>query len=82
MITTGFTKVLRSAEDSRFPSGNVDGCYYNYPDVDLNEYGGRDGALHLYFLENFRSNPRNLVAVKRRWDPANIFHSSQSIPTS
>jgi len=69
-------------DPDRDPSGNVDGCYYNYPDVDLNEYGGRDGALHLYFLENFRSNPRNLVAVKRRWDPANIFHSSQSIPTS
>lgn len=64
------------------PGQNVDGCYYNYPDVDLNDHGGRDGALHLYFLDNFRRNPRNLAAVKQRWDPADIFHSAQSIPTS
>jgi FAD/FMN-containing dehydrogenase len=68
-------------DPDRDHSGTVDGCYYNYPDVDLNAYGGRDGALHLYFLDNFRRNPRNLVAVKKRWDPADVFHSAQSIPT-
>ena len=62
------------------PSNTVYGCYYNYPDVDLNDIVGRDGALWLYFLDNFANNERNLVKVKRRWDPNNIFRSKQSIP--
>ncbi|NER39533.1 MAG: FAD-binding protein [Oscillatoria sp. SIO1A7] len=60
--------------------GLFEGCYYNYPDVDLNAYGGRDGALTLYFLDNYEKNPRNLVKIKRRWDPNNFFHNAQSIP--
>jgi FAD/FMN-containing dehydrogenase len=64
------------------PSGTVAGCYYNYPDDVLGTHstGTVDDALWLYFLDNFRSNPRNLVAVKRRWDPADVFHHAQSIP--
>ena len=58
------------------PTGNVDGCYYNYPDVDLNDLVGTEGALKLYFLENLDS----LKAVKRRWDPNNYFNHAQSIP--
>jgi hypothetical protein len=64
------------------PSGTVAGAYYNYPDNVLGTHatGDVDDALWLYFLDNFRNNQRNLVAVKRRWDPANIFHHAQSIP--
>ena len=80
--TAVYAKTGGVPDPDRDPEQNVDGCYYNYPDVDLNDHGGRDGALHLYFLDNFRRNPRNLVAVKQRWDPADIFHSAQSIPTS
>jgi len=60
----------------------VDGCYYNYPDTALgsHEHGDADRALWLYFLGNFRSNPRNLVKVKQRWDPDDYFHHAQSIP--
>lgn len=57
------------------PTNNVDGCYYNYPDVDLNIPNGRDAALQLYFGNNL---PK-LRAVKQRWDPNNYFNSSQSI---
>lgn len=62
-------------DPARDKTGTVDGCYYNYPDVHL----GSD-ALWLYFLDNFRRNPRNLVEVKRRWDPDDVFHHAQSIP--
>lgn len=64
------------------PSGTVDGCYFNYPDSVLGTHaeGDVDRALRLYFLDNYRSNPRNLVAVKARWDPADMFHHAQSIP--
>jgi hexose oxidase len=67
------------AED---PDGTVDGCYFNYPDVDLgsHERGDVDRALRLYFLDNFRKNPRNLVAIKQLWDPQNYFHHAQSLP--
>ena len=65
------------------PTGTVDGCYFAYPDVDLgsNDGGGIDTALRLYFGENYRTNPRNLVAVKARWDPRNLFNHAQSLPT-
>jgi hypothetical protein len=64
------------------PSGTVDGCYYNYPDEVLGTHAHRDvdRALWLYFLDNFRRNPRNLVRVKQRWDPDDFFHHAQSIP--
>jgi len=69
---------------ARDREGIVGGCYYNYPDVDLgtNADGRIDEALWLYFLDNYRNNPRNLVAVKQRWDPSNLFHHAQSIPTT
>ena len=56
---------------------NVDGCYYNYPDADLNgTENNKDLALHLYFLKNL---PR-LKRIKKRWDPENYFNNAQSIP--
>ena len=59
-----------------------EGCYYNYPDVDLNGWkNGKYGALTLYFLDNFQANARNLVDIKRRWDPAGYFWHTQSIPS-
>ncbi|GAA0295791.1 FAD-binding protein [Sphingomonas oligophenolica] len=69
-------------DPARDPSGTVDGCYFNYPDVELGSHarGDVDHALRLYFLENFRDNPRNLVAIKRHWDPEDYFHHAQSLP--
>lgn len=51
------------------PDGTVDGCYVNYPDVDLVNWP------HLYYKENY---PR-LQRTKARWDPLNIFKHKQSI---
>jgi hypothetical protein len=69
-------------DPARDSTGTVDGAYYNYPDVVLgsHERGDVDHALRLYFLDNFRRNPRNLVKVKQRWDPEDYFHHAQSIP--
>ncbi len=55
---------------------NVDGCYYNYPDSDLNDIVGREGAMSLYFLQNLE----RLKKVKSTWDPDNYFNNAQSIP--
>lgn len=60
------------------PTDNVDGCYYNYPDVDLNKLVGDEGALRLYFLHNLEG----LIEVKNTWDPNNYFNHAQSIPVT
>ena len=69
---------------ARDPHRIVDGCYYNYPDVDLGTHadGRIDEALTLYFQGNYRENRRNLVAVKQRWDPTNVFNHAQSVPVA
>jgi len=59
------------------PTNNVDGCYYNYPDIDLNgPDNDKEIALKLYFGKNLD----RLKAAKKRWDPNDYFNSSQSIP--
>lgn len=69
-------------DPQRDATGTVDGCYFNYPDVDLGSHadGGLDNALRLYFGDNYRRGARNLVAVKARWDPDGIFNHAQSLP--
>lgn len=56
-------------------TGNVDGCYINYPDVDLNAYG-RMKALQLYYGNNLS----RLMRAKSVWDPTNFLSNAQSIP--
>ncbi|HKR50485.1 MAG TPA: FAD-binding protein [Pseudonocardiaceae bacterium] len=55
--------------DGPVPDGRLDGCYVNYPDVDLANW------KILYYKENY---PK-LQQVKRRWDPLDIFNHAQSI---
>jgi FAD/FMN-containing dehydrogenase len=54
------------------PASNhvTDGCFINYPDVDL---PATWPALY------YKANYRELQRVKARWDPLNIFHHRQSI---
>jgi FAD/FMN-containing dehydrogenase len=61
-------------EDMYGPAGPVpdevmDGCYVNYPDVDLEDW------QELYYQDGYRK----LMEVKRRWDPHNVFHHRQSV---
>jgi hypothetical protein len=51
------------------PGPVMDGCYVNYPDVDLHKW------QYLYYKENYPA----LQAAKKRWDPNNVFNYSQSI---
>jgi FAD/FMN-containing dehydrogenase len=51
------------------PDDTMDGCYVNYPDVDLDDW------QTLYYKENYA----RLQAVKARWDPLDIFNHQQSI---
>ncbi len=51
------------------PDGTMDGCYVNYPDVDLIDW------QHLYYQGGYPA----LQLVKKRWDPLNIFNHKQSI---
>jgi FAD/FMN-containing dehydrogenase len=51
------------------PDGTMDGCYVNYPDMDLKDW------QHLYYKESY---PR-LQRVKAIWDPLNVFRHGQSV---
>lgn len=52
-----------------YPDGSVDGCYVNYPDVDLENW------QYLYYKENYAE----LQKAKKWSDPHNIFNHAQSI---
>ncbi len=58
--------------------GATDGCYINYPDLDLTDpaHNRSDQPWqHLYYKDNYA----RLQTAKRAWDPLNIFHHSMSI---
>jgi FAD/FMN-containing dehydrogenase len=52
-----------------FPDGTMDGCFINYPDVDLVDW------QTLYYKDNYPA----LRAIKGRWNPLDVFHHRQSI---
>jgi FAD/FMN-containing dehydrogenase len=51
------------------PDSTMDGCYVNYPDVDLPDW------QDLYYKGNYAA----LQQVKQRWDPLDVFKHKQSI---
>lgn len=60
------------------PNEVTDGCYVNYPDVDLGDprYNTSGTPWHeLYYKQNY---PR-LQQVKQEYDPRNVFRHSQSV---
>ncbi|HBW18188.1 MAG TPA: hypothetical protein DEH11_03865 [Actinobacteria bacterium] len=64
-----YRSVYAASGGTPVPNGITDGCYVNYPDVDLPDYPA------LYYKQNYRA----LQLVKARWDPINAFRYSQSI---
>ncbi|MEJ2855059.1 MULTISPECIES: FAD-dependent oxidoreductase [unclassified Saccharothrix] len=60
------------------PNDVNDGCYINYPDVDLGNPEHNRSAVpwhDLYYKDNYR----RLQQVKKRYDPRNVFRHEQSI---
>lgn len=61
--------------------GRYEGCYINYPDVDMLKSDPQNKSynwLELYYPGIFK----DLIKIKEHWDPHNIFHHSMSIPRS
>ncbi|WP_192798557.1 FAD-binding protein [Brucella anthropi] len=61
--------------------GRYEGCYINYPDVDMLKTDPEFPSynwLELYYPGIFK----DLIEVKKNWDPKNIFKHSMSIPLS
>ncbi|MFI6983493.1 FAD-binding oxidoreductase [Embleya sp. NPDC050154] len=59
-------------------TANTDGCYINYPDVDLSDptlNESREPWHQLYYKDNYR----RLQKAKKHWDPHDIFRNEQSI---
>ncbi|MGM9469735.1 FAD-binding protein [Streptomyces murinus] len=60
------------------PDGDADGSYINYPDPDLTDPRWNTSGVPwqtLYWKGNY---PR-LQAVKKKWDPRNVFHHALSV---
>lgn len=51
------------------PDAVMDGCYVNYPDVDLKRW------QYLYYKESYA----RLQTAKQLWDPLDVFNHAQSI---
>ncbi|MEU4678367.1 FAD-binding protein [Micromonospora sp. NPDC023737] len=73
-----YRDVYRGTGGVPVSNGVTDGCYVNYPDVDLNDPQWNTSGVpwhDLYYKENY---PR-LQQVKRRWDPTDTFRHTQSV---
>ncbi|MGW0423885.1 FAD-binding oxidoreductase [Streptomyces sp. NPDC003015] len=59
-------------------SPTTDGCYINYPDVDLSdrEFNTSGQPWHQLYYKN---NYARLRKAKKQWDPHNVFRHGQSI---
>ncbi|MFJ5552573.1 FAD-binding protein [Streptomyces sp. NPDC093225] len=56
----------------------TDGCYVNYPDIDLHDPQFNKSATPWHELY-YKGNYAKLQQVKKKYDPRNVFRHSQSI---
>ncbi|MEV6946762.1 BBE domain-containing protein [Streptomyces sp. NPDC051172] len=73
---TGGVPVVPAPEQLEPP--NTDGCYINYPDIDLADPDLNTSDQpwsHLYYGANYNG----LQRAKAHWDPRNVFRHAQSI---
>ena len=57
----------------------TDGCYINYPDVDLNDTKTWNTSGQAWSQLYYKDAYPRLQRIKARWDPLRIFHHTQSI---
>ena len=60
------------------PNEVTDGCYVNYPDIDLTDPRFNTSSVpwhDLYYKQNYA----RLQQAKQKWDPRNVFRHGQSI---
>jgi FAD/FMN-containing dehydrogenase len=69
-INTFYANVYSATGGVPVSNRVTDGCFINYPDVDLPA-----SWPTLYYKGSYRA----LQVVKARWDPRNVFHHAQSI---
>ncbi|ASV88318.1 berberine and berberine like family protein (plasmid) [Ochrobactrum quorumnocens] len=61
-------------------SSRYEGCYINYPDVDMIK-GQQPNAPKYNWMELYYPGIyKDLIKAKGLWDPNNIFHHQMSIP--
>ena len=69
-ISSFYADVYSASGGVPVPNRITDGCYVNYPDVNL-----PSSWPALYYKGNYRA----LQEVKARWDPRNVFNHEQSV---
>lgn len=73
-----YTEVFAGTGGYPVPGPQTDGCYINYPDADIRDPAvNRSGVpwSRLYYGDNYA----RLLRVKRKYDPLDVFHHSQSV---
>ncbi|MFJ4875286.1 FAD-binding oxidoreductase [Streptomyces sp. NPDC088745] len=73
-----YAEVYSSSGGYPVPNASTDGCYVNYPDVDITDPAQNTSGVPwttLYYKEHY---PR-LQQVKKAYDPKNVFRHAQSI---
>jgi len=63
------------------PGENTDGCFVNYPDVDLGDPDWNTSDVPWSSLY-YKGNYQRLQEIKRRYDPRGVFRHAQSIQPS
>lgn len=77
-IREGYQETYADTGGVPVPNSVTDGCYVNYPDIDLSDPRFNKSSVpwhDLYYKENY---PR-LQRIKQKWDPRNTFRHGQSI---
>ncbi|MCK2239439.1 MULTISPECIES: FAD-dependent oxidoreductase [unclassified Crossiella] len=60
------------------PNAANDGCYINYPDIDMADPAWNTSGVPWHELF-YKGNYPKLQQVKAKWDPRNVFHHALSI---
>lgn len=75
---TGGVPVVADPDDPVTRDANTDGCYINYPDVDLSDRQLNTSGQSWHRLY-YKGGYERLQQVKLAWDPHDVFRHEQSV---